>query len=202
MIKLKLLFQLLKNNWKIPIYLLLAFFVIKGYWDKQQELNASYRREYNLKAIIFKATKGLRTTAKVNKDLEGVYLLEKKISAHWKAIALSGSGTQTELDSNRTKVEFDTTDACISLEGFTLTNPPYYELDIKRQSFSLDIKVTDFENNIYSWTSTSDCIGLDNVHLEVAPDLKGVCKDGFDKGEFILGGIIAIGGVLAYVALR
>jgi hypothetical protein len=202
MLKLKLIWALIKNNWKIPIYL---FFIGIAFWiyhNEKNKLRVAERREHNLKSIVFKATKGLRTIAKVNKELEGVYLLEQKTSAHWKAIALKGSGTQTQIDSNRTKVAFDTTDACISLKGFTLTNPAYYELDIKRQPFSIDILVSDFENKVYSWTSTSPCILLDTVNLEVSPDIKGICRCGFDKGDFFLGGIIVGCGVVIYNLLR
>jgi hypothetical protein len=202
MLKLKILWQLIKSNWKISVYLVMAFIAFKFYWNEREAKQAAQRREGNLKSIIFKSTKGLRTTAKVNKELEGVYLLEQKTSAYWKSIALKGSATQTQIDSNRTKVAFDTIDACISLKGFTLTNPAYYELDIKRQSFSIDILVSDFENKIYSWTSTSPCIVLDTVNLEVSPDIKGICQCGFDKGDFFLGAGITATGFILYSILR
>jgi len=208
MLKLKLLWALISKHTKTTLISLIAliviFFVVRAFLDLRSEVQASHRREHNFKMLLVKSQKGFRAVAEVNKNLEGVYLLEKKISAHWKAIALSGSGTQTELDSNRTKVEFDTTTACISIEGFTLTNPPYYELGIEKQPFSISIFVTDFDKNIYSWTSTVDslCAGIDSVYLEVSPDLKGAYRDGFDTGEFILGGVIALGGVLAYAVLR
>jgi hypothetical protein len=192
MIKLKLLWSLIKSNWKIPIYLVMAFIAFKFYWNEREAKQAAQRREGNLKSVIFKATKGLRTQAKVNKKLEGVYLLEQKTSAHWKEIALKGSGTQTQIDSNRTKVAFDTITDCISLEGFTLTNPPYWEIPtLELTPFWINVKVMDFENKVYSWTTSSSCVYIDSVNVEVSPDLKGACRDGFDKGEFFLGTGIA-----------
>ena len=75
MLKLKLFLSLIKKNWKLPVYLIITLIVFKFYWDFRQELNASKRREHNLKTLVFKATEGLRTQAEVKKELEGVYLL-------------------------------------------------------------------------------------------------------------------------------
>ena len=139
----------------------------------------------------------------MNKELEGVYLLEQKTSAHWKSIALKGSGTQTQIDSNRTKVAFDTITDCISLEGFTLTNPPYWEIPkLELAPFWMNINVMDFENKVYSWTTSSPCVQIDSVNLEVSPDIKGICRCGFDKGDFFLGAGITATGFILYNLLK
>ena len=203
MLKIKLLWQLIKSNWKIPIYLFLIGIAFWIYHNEKNKLRAAQRREHNLKSIVFKATKGLRTIAKVNKELEGVYLLEQKTSAHWKSIALKGSGTQTQIDSNRTKVAFDTITDCISLEGFTLTNPPYWEIPkLELAPFWMNINVMDFENKVYSWTTSSPCVQIDSVNLEVSPDIKGICRCEFDKGDFFLGAGITATGFILYNLLK
>jgi hypothetical protein len=199
MLKLKLIGYFIKRNWVTILLVAIAVFYLNKI---RNELKASVRREHNLKSVLFKATKGIRTIATVNDSLEGLYLIEQDAHAHWKGVAIKGTGKQSEPEPGRLKVTVDTSLACFSLKGFTLTNPSYYEFETEPMPFTLGIKVMDFEKNIYSWTTSSPCVIIDSVDLQVAPDIKGVCKDGFDKGDFFWGGTLVGCGVIIYHLLQ
>lgn len=192
MLKLKLLWSLIKQNWKIPIYLLFIFIAFKFYWNIRNELNASRRREHNLKSEKIELAKKDSTNtiiiAEVKDSLEGVSLAYQKLQIKYKQLSFSGEATQTELENNRDSVAFKKETECVKVSGFTKTNPPEYGLDVLLQPFSLEIEITDFDKQIYGIVRPSiPCVQIDTIEFKVAPDLKGACKDGFDTGEFILG---------------
>jgi hypothetical protein len=199
-----MLWQIIKSNWKIPIYL---FFLIIGfiiYWNKQQELNASKRRERNLKVSMLQRWRqdklALVTQAEVIDSLEGVLLSVMEIKIKPDTVTITTKGNK-EGDF----ITFRYEDDCYDCWGWLDTRPPYpIEQYISNKPYSYEILITDLPPDVYGKiTPLSKCAPkIENVKWKVSPNLKGACRDGFDKGEFILGGVIALGGVLAYVALR
>jgi len=203
MLKLKLLWSLIKRNWKLPIYLIIALIAFKFYWNSRQELKASKRREHNLKQEMILQWKqdslSVVKKAKVIDSLEGVLLSKTSIKIKTDTIKIETEGTK-----QGNWIQFNYQDECFSAWGWFEDKGPYrIKQYICQEPYSLEIMITDLEPDIYGIVKPSNnCMKINNIKFEVAPNLKGAYRDGFDAGEFILGGFIGVLAVGAYVVLH
>jgi hypothetical protein len=207
MLKLRLLLAIIKKNWKIPIYLLFFGFALWTYNIERNKRKVAERREHNLKSekleLAKKDSLNTITIAEIKDSLEGVSLAYQNLGIKYKQLSFTGEAIQIELENNRDSVPFGKETECVKVSGFTKTNPPEYGLDVFLRPFNLEIEITDFDNDIYGIVKPSNsCVKIENVEFKAAPDLKGVYRDGFDRGDFILGGLIGVCVVGAYALLH
>ncbi len=198
MLKLKLLLVLIKRNWKIPVYLIMVFVAFKFYWNIKQDLKAAERREHNLKSEMIERFKkdslAIVKKAEITDSLEGVILAQAEIKIKPDTIKIMTTGTK-----HGDWIDFEWEDNCFSSWGRFEDREPYrLEQFIYQKPFSLDIIITDLKPDIYGIVRPSNnCVNIESVNFQSAPDLKGACRDGFDKGEFFLGcGLTAISFIL------
>lgn len=190
--KLKLLWGLIKSNWKIPIYLIMVFIAFKFYWNIRQDLKVAERREHNLKSEMIERFKkdslAIVKKAEIIDSLEGVILARAEIKIKPDTIKITTTGIK-----HGDWINFEWEDNCFSSWGWFEDREPYrLEQFIYQKPFSLDIIITDLKPDIYGIVKPSNnCVNIESVNFQSAPDLKGACKDRFDKGDFFLGAGIA-----------
>jgi len=199
MLKLKLLLGLIKKTLPMTFVLILILFIVYREIERRNGLREANERIENLKRYyldnLLKIKGAYHSIAVVNDSLKGVSLTQQKIIARQKNLLVFGKGTQIEEDSGRARVLIDTSLVCASIKGWTLTNPPKYSLNIKFSPLTIDAIITDFGQEIHGVLipSPEECFIIDSVNFQVAPDIKGSFRDGFDMGEFLLGGGVGIG---------
>jgi hypothetical protein len=192
MLKLKLLWGLIKSNWKIPIYLIMVFIAFKFYWNIRQDLKSAERREHNLKSEMIERFKkdslAIVKKAEIIDSLEGVILARAEIKIKPDTIKITTTGTK-----HGDWINFEWEDNCFFSWGWFEDREPYrLEQFIYQKPFSLDIIITDLKPDIYGIVRPSNnCVNIESVNFQSAPDLKGACRCGFDKGDFFLGAGIA-----------
>jgi len=203
MLNLALLKTFIKQNWKIPIYLILAIIIFKFYWNIRNELKASQRREHNLKVEMIQQWVGdslaLVKKAEIIDSLEGVLLSAMGIRIKTDTIKI-----HTEGEKEGDIISFDYADECFESWGWLNIKPPYpIQQFIYQKPYSLEILITNLHPDIYGKiTPSNSCVQIEGVKWKVAPDLKGAYRDGFDKGEFILGSALVGCGVIIYNFLK
>lgn len=201
MLKFKLLWNLIRQNWKIPIYIVVIIIAFKFYWNIRNDLKASKRREYNLKSEMLSRFKedslAIIEKAEIIDSLEGVILAQAQIKIRPDTVKIFTIGTK-----EGEWVNFDWKDDCYSAWGWFEDKEPYkIQQFIQQKPYSLDIIITDLEPNIYGIVKPSNqCVNIENINFQSAPDIKGAYHDGFDWGEFLLGGGIGVG-ILGIIAL-
>lgn len=194
MLKLKLLISLLKRNFKVLIYIALATIVVKYYFNFKQILKASERREKNLKTQMLnqweKDSLTIVVQSEIIDSLEGVILAQAKIKIKSDTVKIETTGTK-----KGKRINFDWEDDCFAAWGWFEDKEPYrIQQFVNQKPYTLDIMITDLKPNIYGIVRpSSNCVNIESVNFQSAPDIKGACHDGFDKGEFFLGTGIGVG---------
>jgi hypothetical protein len=203
MLKLKLLFNLIKQNWKLAIYIILFLLGFKFYWNLRSEIRAGQRWEHNLKANMIRQWQedslALVAKAQIIDSLEGVLLAKLKVKVKSDTVKITAIGHGEGKEKS-----FDWEDECFSAWGWFEVEPPYeLEQFVMLKPFELEVLITDLYPDVYGKVSASNsCIGIDKVDFKVSPDIKGVKKDGFDFGDFALGGVIVGTGIIIINILR
>ncbi len=207
MLKIKLLLSLLRKHMSWTVILSLLLFLGYREIERRSGLREANERIINLKKFhleqLLKAKGAYHTIAKTNDSLKGVGLAQQRIIIRYEEMLIHGPGIQTDIE-GRKKVSIDTTIICMGIKGWTLTDPPEYSLKVIPTPLLLDIYITDIGDKVHGIITPfpDDCYKIDSVNFQVAPDIKGGSRDGFDKGEFFLGGAIVGCGVIIYNLLR
>lgn len=203
MLKIKLILALLKKHSIWTLILSMLLFV--GYRElvRRSELNEKERIITSLKKVhlnqMLKVKGAYHVVAERNDSLEGLALIQKDIIFQLKRVTARGKTVQIERDSNRIEVPFWLDTLCFSIEGWTKTNPAEYFIDMQTLPIGLNVYVTDIGDEVHGViTPDEEWLDVLSVNFEASPELKGMCKDGFDKGEFFLGGALVGVGVVLY----
>lgn len=203
MLKLQLLFNLLKKNLIWSLVLGLILFIAYRELERRSGLREANERIINLKKFqveqLSKVKGAYHVIAKKNDSLNGLALAQQKIIFQLKHVTATGTTVQIEEDSNRVKVPFWLDTLCFSVEGWTKTNPPEYFIDLETLPIGLNVYITDIGDQVHGvLTPTESWLDVINVKFDASPELKGMCKDGFDKGEFFLGAGLVSTGIILY----
>jgi hypothetical protein len=198
MLKLKLIFSLVKKHlgWTFVISLIL-FFAYRELIHRNENKN-NEQKIINLKRFYLqeklKIEGAYHVIVQKNDSLNGVVLIQQNVILKYKKMIFEGKGSQIEKD-GRKEVIFAKDTNCIEVKGWTLTDPPEWGLNIDYLPITLNIFITDIGDSVHGVITPfpPSCLNVTDVKMEASPELKGMCRDGFDKGEFLLGGVISIG---------
>jgi len=208
MLKIKLIIALLKKHFSWTLILSLLLFL--GYRElvRKNGLREKDRIITTLKKVhldqLLKVKGAYHVIAEKNDSLRGIALAQQQIIFQLKHVTATGTTVQIEEDSNRVRVPFWLDTLCFSIEGWTKTNPPEYFLDVATLPIGVEVFITDIGDEVHGVITPAEesWLNIVDVKFDASPDIKGGCKDGFDKGEFILGSALIGCGVIIYNFLK
>ena len=201
MLKVKLLWNVLKKNCRLVLYFGVALIVLHFYLGLRYQIREGLRREENLRENLLvqhrKDSLAIITLATENKKLDGLYKSQTEYTLYWKSLYKDLEATQDTIE-GRIKVSFFKETKCGFISGYTLADPP--ECPFVKDSLKpvkINTNYLQVGNKVYSIiTPENNCIQIKNVKSEIPSEYIQPYKKGFALKEFAWGAILTAAGFL------
>lgn len=179
-------------NWKVLLILIIAFFIgLREFrnWNEKRVLNNRIKElKKKLNITIQEDSLQIIKLATRNDSLNGIVDNLTQVKLKWKNKYFKIKDAKQEtiyVDSiSREKITFEKGDLCTYVEGYTLTNPPYAEVNIQHSPINLAIILTETETGLKVGKIIQDkpCFDIKDFRIEIPENYQKPQTEFFQYG--------------------